>query len=223
MRLLRSLVHAFCEAPVVCAALLVLAGGLGAVHPLLALPCALLLFFVLYFFRDPFRITPGDDTVLYASADGTVVRAGEAEHELLPGGKGQRVLIFMSPLNVHRNTAPCTARVREVRYTKGQFLPAFREGMESVNERASVVFEMPAAGRQDGVPGFVVVTQIAGILARRIVCRAQSGREYHQGEQFGLIRFGSANEMLFDSTWEILVREGERVQAGLTVIARRRA
>ena len=219
MRLLRSLVHAFCEAPVVCAALLVLAGGLGAVHPLLALPCALLLFFVLYFFRDPFRITPGDDTVLYASADGTVVRAGEAEHELLPGGKGRRVLIFMSPLNVHRNKAPCTARVREVRYTKGRFLPAFREGMERVNERSSVVFEIPNANR----PETVVVTQIAGILARRIVCRAQTGREYRQGEEFGLIRFGSANEMLFDSAWEILVREGERVQAGLTVIARRRA
>ena len=220
MHLLRSLWHAFCEAPVVCVFLLICAGALGVlVHPLLALPFVLLFFFVLYFFRDPFRITPADDTLLYSSADGKVVRIGPTEHELLPKGKGQRVLIFMSPLNVHRNTAPLKARVREVLYKKGQFLPAFREGMEFVNERASVVFESQRARKSD----VVVVTQIAGILARRIVCRAQLGKEYQQGEQFGLIRFGSANEMLFDQNWQILVQEGDRVQAGLTVIARRKA
>jgi phosphatidylserine decarboxylase len=190
----------------------------AAVHPLYALPFALLFFFVLYFFRDPFRQVTADDTVLYSSADGKVVRIGEAEHEFMPERKGQRVLIFMSPLDVHRNRAPLNARVREVFYKKGQFLPAFQDGMEFVNERASVVFEVSdAAG-----PGVVVVTQIAGILARRIVCRAQIGKDYLQGEQFGLIRFGSANEMLFDHNWQIVVQEGDRVRAGLTVIARRK-
>jgi len=214
---IRSFARAFREAPILSLSLLALAIALGlAAHPLLALFPALLLLFVLFFFRAPARVTPADDAILYASADGRVVRVAEAEHELMPEGRGQRVLIFMSPLNVHRNTAPLRARVREVRYAKGRFLPAFREGMELVNERASVVFE--PLGRT----GIVVVTQIAGILARRIVCRAEQGREYRQGEEFGLIRFGSANEVLFDQDWEILVHEGDRARAGLTAIARRR-
>jgi phosphatidylserine decarboxylase len=212
----RSAAHAFCEAPLWCLVLFALAIlSVVFAHLLLAILPALLLVFVLFFFRDPLRLTPEDPDALYASADGTVVFAGEAEHELIPGGRGRRVLIFMSPLNVHRNKAPLRARVREVRSTKGKFLPAFREGMELVNERASVVFENKG--------DIVVVTQIAGVLARRIVCRACEQSEYRQGEEFGLIRFGSANEVLFGTDWDILVQKGDRVKAGLSVIARRKA
>ena len=218
-RRFRSIIHAFCEAPILSVFLIALAIIPALlVHPLLALPAALLFFFVLYFFRDPYRITPENNNYLYSSADGKVVRIGEVESGFFPGKKVQRVLVFMSPLNVHRNRAPILARVRELQYIKGQFLPAFRENMELVNERASVVFEHTSGKKTD----VVVVTQIAGILARRIVCRAILEKEYRQGEEFGLIRFGSANEILFGCDWQILVKEGDRVQAGLTVIARRK-
>ncbi|MDR2733128.1 MAG: phosphatidylserine decarboxylase [Spirochaetota bacterium] len=218
MSVLRSIIHAFCEAPVLCLALFALIPLGFLLHILAACIPAILFVLALFFFRDPERATPRDDAVLYASADGKVLRMEEAEYAGISGGKGWRVLIFMSPLNVHRNRAPMHGRVQEVRYKKGEFLPAFREGMHLVNERASVVFQSP-----DDASRRVVVTQIAGILARRIVCRAEVGVEYAQGEQFGLIRFGSANEMIFDSEWQPLVQEGTRVRAGVTVIARRKA
>jgi len=120
----------------------------------------------------------------------------------------------MSPLDVHRNTAPLDGVVREVRHIEGKFVPAYRPGMESINERTTLVFG-------DGDDS-VVVTQIAGILARRIVCRARPGESYRQGQEFGLIRFGSANEIVFGEGWEITVAAGEKVKAGLSVIARRK-
>jgi len=218
MPLLRSIVSSFREAPVVCLILFVLIPPGFLLHILIACIPAILLAGVLFFFRDPCRETPPDDAALYASADGKVLRVEETEDDRISGGKGWRVLIFMSPLDVHRNMAPIRGRVQEVHYKKGEFLPAFREGMHLVNERTSVVFQSPGdASRR------VVVTQIAGIMARRIVCRAKPGAEYAQGEQFGLIRFGSANELIFDSGWQPLVRDRDRVRAGLTVIARRKA
>jgi phosphatidylserine decarboxylase len=228
MHSLRSIVHAFREAPVLCLFLLVLIPAGCFLHVLIACIPALMLILVLFFFRDPHRETPSDDSVLYASADGKVLRIEETEHESIPEGKGWRVLIFMSPLNVHRNRAPIRGRVQELRYKKGEFLPAFREGMHLVNERASVLFQSlngvnAVNGADENAPCSVMVTQIAGILARRIVCRAKLGNVYAQGEQFGLIRFGSANELLFDAAWQPLVQEGDRVRAGLTIIARRKA
>jgi len=218
MPALRSIMHAFREAPAACLVLLVLIPVGLLLHILIACIPAILLAGVLFFFRDPERTTPEDENALYASADGKVLRVDEADDDRIAGGKGWRVLIFMSPLNVHRNRAPLCGRVQDVHYKKGEFLPAFREGMQLVNERVSVVFQSLQDASQ-----CVVVTQIAGVLARRIVCRAKPGAEYAQGEQFGLIRFGSANEMIFDSGWQVLAREGERVRAGLTVIARRKA
>ena len=214
-RSLRSLTHACAAAPFFCLGLAAATAAAVAAGPawLAAFP-ALCLLFVLYFFRDPWRETPEDAGVLYSSADGVVVKTGPVRHETLPGGKGQRVLIFMSPLDVHRNRAPLAETVREVRAIAGRFVPAYREGMETVNERVTVVF---GRGKKT-----VVVTQIAGILARRIVCRAKAGDRFGQGEEFGLIRFGSSNEILFPDEWETAVAPGERVRAGLTVIARRK-
>ncbi len=182
--------------------------------PFLSIPPFLVMLFVLYFFRAPWRETPRDGNLLYSSADGVVVRTGSCESPLHRGGRGQRVLVFMSPLDVHRNTAPLDGVVREVRHIDGKFVPAYRSGMESVNERTTLVFG-------DGEDA-VAVTQIAGILARRIVCRARPGESYRQGQEFGLIRFGSANEIVFGEGWEISVAEGEKVKAGLSVIARRK-
>lgn len=212
---LRSLRRAVLAAPLWC----LVTAALGTAALLLgwlplAIPAFVLLLFVLYFFRSPWRETPENPDVLYSSADGVVVRTGPCESGLHRAGRAERVLVFMSPLDVHRNTAPLKAVVDEVRHSKGKFVPAYREGMESINERTSVFF-----GTGENT---VIVTQIAGILARRIVCQARPGKEYRQGEEFGLIRFGSANEIVFGDEWETVVAPGERVRAGLTVIARKR-
>jgi len=212
---LRSVWRAFTAAPVWC--LVTAALGTGAIvtgWPLLSIPPFLVFLFVLYFFRSPWRETPEDPDLLYSSADGVVVRTGPCESGVHRAGRAQRVLVFMSPLDVHRNTAPLAAVVDEVRHIEGKFVPAYREGMESINERTSIFF-----GTGEGA---VIVTQIAGILARRIVCRARPGTGYRQGEEFGLIRFGSANEIVFGDDWEIVVAPGQRVRAGLTVIARKK-
>lgn len=173
--------------------------------PWAAAPWALPFGFVLFFFRDPSRTVSGEESQILAPADGRVI-----EVETLP--QGARVAVFLSVFNCHINRAPVSGTVVSVRHTKGRFRPAWDRRVASENERNDLVIR---AG--DGDYG---VTQIAGVLARRIVCSKKAGDRVARGERIGLIQFGSRTDLLLPPGVQPVVRKGDRVRGGLTVMAR---
>ncbi len=183
-------------------------GGIVAwlAGPWLGTPLWVLAAFCLYFFRDPEREIPGGP-VAVSPADGKVV-AVKAESPAL-----QRVSIFLNIFDVHVNRAPIGGVIAKVRYQKGSFHAASREECSTVNEQNVVTVE--------GEGTSVVFKQIAGLIARRIVFTKQPGDRVAVGERVGLIKFGSRADVLLGPEWEIVVRPGERVAAGSSVIARR--
>lgn len=214
MQLIRKIFHVFAEAPWLNTLLLAAGGVLTAFGcPVAALPCWLLFLFVMFFFRDPERCPPQGRGLLLSTADGKVMRVTRGRHPAFRGAV-YRVLIFMSPLDVHRNRAPFAATVKKIEYIPGRFLPAFGKAIETENERNLVVF---SDGKET-----VHVTQIAGILARRIVCRVAVKERLAAGAEFGLIRFGSANELVFSAAFKPEVEPGSVVRAGISVIARKK-
>lgn len=165
--------------------------------------------FMAFFFRDPPRETPREAGIIVAPADGrvTLVRRGT------PGADAESLVsIFLSPLDVHVNRAPIAGMITAVDYTPGKFLMATDERARDVNERNALTIE----GAEIGVK----CTQIAGILARRIVCWKQKGERVKCGERFGMIKFGSRTDVSFTNDVEILVREGVHVRGGVTIIGR---
>lgn len=174
----------------------------AAVFALAGLAC-------LGFFRDPERTPPDVPGAVLAPADGRVMGVGGARDAVL--GPVVRVSIFLSPLDVHVNRAPVAGLVREVAYVPGRFLAAYRQEASEVNERCTVTLDSGAAR--------VAVRQIAGVLARRIVCRVRPGDTLEAGERYGLIRFGSRTDLLVPSGTEIRVRVGDRVRGGESVMA----
>ena len=165
--------------------------------------------FCTFFFRDPERRPPGDAAALLAPADGRVMEAGPAE-EAEPGA--QRVSIFLSIFDVHINRAPAAGEIRAVRYRQGAFRAAFRKDAAERNERNEL--EMTTER------GTIRIRQIAGVVARRIVCRVRAGDRLAPGERFGLIRFGSRTDLLLPPGVTLSVRPGDRVRGGLTVIGK---
>ena len=165
--------------------------------------------FCAFFFRDPERRPPGDAAALLAPADGRVTEAGPVD-EGEPGT--QRVSIFLSIFDVHINRAPAGGKVRAVRYRRGAFRAAFRKDAAERNERNEL--EMTTER------GTIRIRQIAGVVARRIVCRVGAGDRLAPGERFGLIRFGSRTDLLLPAGVTLFVRPGDRVRGGLTVIGR---
>lgn len=162
--------------------------------------------FLAYFFRDPHRNVPSDGGVILAAADGRVTRITE-------DGNGTLISVFMSPFDVHINRSPISGTIREVIYEKGRKLPATRNEASYVNERNTLVI--------DGEGLTVRCTQIAGIMARRIVCWPKIGDKIERGERFGLIKFSSRTDVLVPSGFEVAVNIGDHVRGGETVIARR--
>ena len=162
--------------------------------------------FVLFFFRDPERVSPEGEGLVVSPADGRVT---EVEHR----ADGARISIFLSVFNCHINRAPIAATVASVRYTAGRFRPAWDARVPVENERNHLDLR---AG--DGDYG---VTQIAGILARRIVCFKRPGDTVARGERLGLIQFGSRTDLHLPAGVEPLVRVGDRVRGAVTVLARR--
>jgi phosphatidylserine decarboxylase len=158
-----------------------------------------------YFFRDPERSIPSGDGIVVSAADGLVTRVEDR-------AEGKFVSVFLSPLDVHINRAPIGGRVVGVDYIKGKKNPATSNEASLVNERNSVTIE------NDRMT--VVCTQIAGIVARRIVCWTKTGDNLSLGERFGLIKFSSRTDLLMPSEVEVLVKEGDRVVGGETIIAR---
>ena len=193
----------FILAPVGVALLLYLLGW-----PKVALGLGLLALFMLYFFRDPERISPEQPGAVLAPADGKVVEIREVTDHFV--GPGKRVSIFLSPLDVHVNRAPIGGLVVGVEYRAGRFLPAYRARASELNERATV--------RLQGQDVRVTVTQIAGVLARRIVCRLRGGEKLQAGERFGMIRFGSRVDLILPQSLRMEARVGDRVLAGESII-----
>jgi phosphatidylserine decarboxylase len=167
--------------------------------------------FVAYFFRDPERQIPADPNLVVSPADGRVVIAGPADPRWSPPGEWKQITIFLSPLDVHMNRTPVAGRVTRVEYRAGKFLPAYREEANE-NELNEIWID------HCGEP--VVVRQIVGILARRIVCRVAEGQSLARGERIGLMKFGSRMDVFLPARAEILVEVGQHVVAGETVLAR---
>ena len=160
--------------------------------------------FMAYFFRDPVRTVPDADNVIVSAADGRVTRVDES-------AEGKLVSVFLSPLDVHINRAPIAGKVTKVDYVRGKKIPATSNEASLVNERNSITIV--------GDRMTVVCTQIAGILARRIVCWKKEGDELATGEKYGLIKFSSRTDLLMPLEVEIKVSVGDRVTGGETIIA----
>ena len=180
--------------------------------PLLALALVLLLLaaFMAYFFRDPQRAVPAESGLVVSPADGRVTRVERLSGE---GADSPTVVsIFLSPFDVHVNRAPIAGEVVDVTYTKGRFVAATSDNASLVNEQNALTIK--------GEKMTVVCKQIAGVLARRIVCWKRPGDSLELGERFGLIKFGSRTDLVLPRGVEVLVKVGERVSGGVTVIGR---
>ncbi len=164
-----------------------------------------------FFFRDPERVIPQGPGLLVAPADGrvTVVRQGVAADGEGPGPFSQ-VSIFLSVLDVHVNRAPYGGRVEDLQYRRGRFVVAWREEASRVNEQAVIALATP--------DGPVTVKQIAGVLARRVVTWVRTGQELKTGERIGLIRFGSRVDLLVPGRAALVVKVGDKVRGGETVV-----
>lgn len=179
-------------------------------HPWLAVLPLVLFLFTAYFFRNPKRAVTAAEGQILSPADGVVSEIKMVEADPLIGGPAVRLSIFLSIFNVHLNRAPVAGRVFLRHYRPGKYIPAFKSHASEVNERNLVGI--------DGAAGPVLVTQITGFLARRIVCWAQPGDFLEQGQLFGLIRFGSCTELVLPAGVELAVRRGQKVKGGVTVV-----
>jgi phosphatidylserine decarboxylase len=185
--------------------------GAFAVHTALGLVLLAAAGFFLFFFRDPDRVVTQSDNAVLAPADGRVMVAGDSTSQEFPASNWQQVSIFLSPMDVHVNRMPVSGRVTRVRYHPGRFLPAYQADAGDLNEYTEVWLDLN--GRT------VVVRQIVGILARRIVCRTKEGELVRAGDRFGVMKFGSRMDVFVPKGTEIKVKVGDRTVAAVTVIA----
>ena len=168
--------------------------------------------FMAFFFRDPERIVPADPLAVVSPADGRVMIAGDVELNAAPPGDWTQISIFLSPLDVHINRIPVAGRVTRVEYRRGAFLAAYRPDAAVKNERNEVWID------HDGQT--VVVRQVVGVVARRLVCRVQEGAHVQAGEKYGLMKFGSRIDLFLPRSVSVAVKVGQTVRAGETVLAR---
>ena len=183
----------------------------------LAIPFVVIWVWVLAFFRDPRRrrtYAPGD---LCSPADGTVTEITELEHYDAIGGPAVRIGIFLSIFDVHANRMPCSGRVRSLFYREGEFLDARHPESGRRNESNTLTIDPDAS-----MPGPIEVRQVAGKVARRIICHARANEHLPIGHRFGMIKFGSRTELIFPrlDTTELCVKVGDKTRAGLTILAR---
>jgi phosphatidylserine decarboxylase len=195
-----------------CAAILALAWC----RPLVPV-CVVLWAWLLWFFRDPRRVRVFGAGELCAPADGKVTEVKELQNYGPIDGPAVRVGIFLSIFDVHVNRAPCTGRVVSVQHRPGRFLDARDAGSGTLNEATAVVLEP-----RTPLPGPVVVRQVAGRVARRIVCHGVAGDRWQRGQRIGMIKFGSRTELIVPRLpkTEVCVGVGARVRGGVTVLVR---
>lgn len=181
-----------------------------------AIAPGLLTLALLSFYRDPPRAIPPGDHLLLAPADGRILRIERNYRETPDAAPELRVVIFLSVLNVHVNRAPCAAWVERIDYTPGLYLNALKTEATERNERNLIILQPRAP-----LPGPIRVRQIAGLLARRIVCDLRPGDEVLAGERFGMIKLGSQTELRVPEhqAWRLSVNVGMRVRGGSSVLA----
>lgn len=175
----------------------------------LALPLVAIALFMAFFFRNPHRAVPLEAGIVVAPADGKVTIVKLADGQQYPESL---VSIFLSPLDVHINRSPIGGEILDIAYKRGRFVMATRDDARLLNEQNTLTIQ------GDGLT--VRCTQIAGILARRIVCWKQRGDRVKCGERFGMIKFGSRTDLLLPPNIEVVVREGMKVKGGVTIVGR---
>ena len=191
--------------------LLALAAGYFINAYAAVLPVLLALYFM-YFFRNPRRRPPTDDSLLVSPADGTVVGIEEVDEDTYLNQKCRKVIIFLSIFDAHVNRAPLPGTIDFQQYTCGRFRPAYKDGVGYENERYSIGIH---STRTD-----ILVNIIAGVLARRIVSWVTLGDELRHGQLYGMIKFGSCAEIYVRDNVEITVKKGDKVRGGESVIGR---
>lgn len=175
------------------------------------IPGVLAVFFI-YFFRNPSRSMPYDPNILYSPADGTVMAVEDIFDDEYLNEPATKVTVFLSVFNVHVNRSPIDGEIKYQRYTCGQFVPAYKKSASFENERHAIGLDN---GRMR-----ILVTQVAGLLARRIVSWVTLGHQMKQGECYGMIKFGSSTELVVPKNVEITVKKGDTVVGGVTVMGR---
>jgi phosphatidylserine decarboxylase len=165
--------------------------------------------FVVYFFRDPERVPPTDPSVVVSPADGRIM---EVVKESWDGRAGQRISVFLAVWNVHVNRSPMAGRVTRVEYRPGRFYAAMRSRASLENEQNVIHLETAR--------GEIAFKQIAGWIARRVVCWKSPGDSLSLGERIGMIRFGSRMDVWLPEEAEIVVRPGQHVAGGVSILAR---
>jgi phosphatidylserine decarboxylase len=175
----------------------------------------ILFLFILYFFRNPPRKTMARSNEIVSPADGVVLAVEEVKEENYLRGSAVKVSIFLNIFNVHVNRVPITGVIDYLYYHPGSFIPAFKEHASQLNERNYVGI------RCDDNPSWaVLVVQITGFIARRIVCWAKTGEKLAQGDLLGMIKFGSCTELYLPNEAIVLVKKGQKVRGGETIIGR---
>lgn len=195
-------------APVWLAALVLFALG----HPGWGLALLILGFLVLLFFRIPKRHFAGDDGIVLSSGYGKVLRVEPIEDPEVGPGRYQRIVTFLSVFDVHVQNVPVSGRVVVSRYAPGRKVAAFRGDAGDVNQKHITVIERPAGDR-------VAIRQIAGLVARRVVCTLKEGQAVERGQLMGLIKFGSRVDVVVPESYRVLVQAGQRVVNGQTPLA----
>lgn len=178
-------------------------------YPLFAV-AILIMIFTLNFFRDPERVTPLKEDIVVSPADGTVLFVKEVIDEKFINGKAKQISIFMSPLNVHVNRIPVSGTVDYIKHYEGEYIAAFEDKASERNERTEIGISSDK--------GKVLFTQIAGFVARRIVCDLKIGDNVKIGERFGMIKFGSRVDILVPINWQEKVKKDDKVFAGETIL-----
>jgi len=208
--------------PAVIAGLMAVVGLLAPLLPTGAIVAAevilvLVLGWALMFFRDPHRQPIQDDDLLLAPADGRIADIETVDEKDFLGGRALRIGIFLSIFNTHINRAPCSAKVEKITYRPGKYLNAMNRQAGQVNESNNLALVRTGAPQDR-----LLVRQISGAIARRIVCAAREGQQLAGGERFGMIKFGSRTELYLPAgdRIECMVRVGDKVKAGLTPLAK---
>ena len=170
-----------------------------------------IMLFCLNFFRDPKRTTPKQDNLIISPADGKIINIGEVE-DSNSGEKLKVVSIFLSVFNVHANRMPVDGRFIDVKYVKGQFLAAFDHKASDHNERTEIKIQTKF--------GIIKLKQIAGLVARRILCYAKVGEKMSAGSRLGFIRFGSRTDIILPASIDLQIELNEKVVGGETIIGK---
>jgi phosphatidylserine decarboxylase len=186
----------------------------GVAMTVVAWTFTVLALFVLWFFRDPEPTLPTDDALVVAPGEGKVIVVAEVDEPTFIRGRAHKISIFLSVFDVHVQRSPVTGTVALKEYKPGRYAVAWLDKASDDNEQASLGIETPN--------GRVLVRQIAGLIARRIITDPAEGDAVERGRRFGLIRFGSRVDLFLPSQWEVLCAAGDRVRVGSSIMARRR-